>query len=380
MTVFQHFSPLARLLLLAVVAANLFPAASSIATDNMYFVHALPNGSDQGGRPIQTIIYQWDGTVDTVVETWSLPANSYTSTLNIYLEAVYVVIGEGPDTPQMLYGLPMGNEEDTIVIDLHTHAMVFHEHLLQDSTGNRYLLLSSLNEESGKSGELVDSLFMLGEGVNGGNVSKSLDEMLPEMTYGKYDYATLGFREKPAPGARSQIHKVTFPGPGVPDSLVPSTPCWGWVWSAATAEFDALCVWIDEHRLDFRDVYVLNRHTSEWSFLQIRGGATKLRPLNGWLVGRVAYSSPTADHARRVSGPPVERDEMVILNPMTGHTFYEPMGTWSDILWLEDDAVYYRAFDTLYRARIENDAFVDRELLLQGDTAFYMTAAYRGRD
>ena len=380
MTVFRGFKPLPILLSFVVVAATLFSATSAYAAGPMYFVHALPQGSDRAGRSIQTVIYRWDDATQNLVEVWSPPANTRTSNLDIYLEAGYVVIGEGHYSPRRLHILPLVSGEDTTSIDLSEFDYVPRYYLLRDSAGNYTFRITHRDRTS--DGKSVSSMSMvsLKQPELTREAPPVVTDMTPEVSYGDNDNTAFTFRTLPEAGAVSVYESVTIDVPLLPDSLCHDIVSYGWTWFASTDDFYAFFAAMESDRPDQALVLVYDRNNESWHRYEPVGAATRLRPLNGWLVGHVAGASPNNDYERRVFHTPVERDQMVVLNPMTGHTFYVPMGTWSDILWLEDDAVYYRAFDTLYRARIENDAFVDRELLLQGETAFYMTAAYRGRD
>ena len=70
------------------------------------------------------------------------------------------------------------------------------------------------------------------------------------------------------------------------------------------------------------------------------------------------------------------REEVVLVNPIDMHQFSIHLGEFSEILWIENDEVYYRIFKDLYKATIKGDDFVDRKLVLSDFRVFSMHWAF----
>ena len=128
-----------------------------------------------------------------------------------------------------------------------------------------------------------------------------------------------------------------------------------------------------------KQLLIQNRDTQEWHSLVLPGAETNPHVVNEWLVGVVADPNPENDYeARRFYGA-VPRTEVILIDPFEVHQFTVNLGKQSEVLWIEGDSVWYRIDDGLYQARIENDNFVDRTLLVKDSLVTRIHWAFRGK-
>jgi len=107
---------------------------------------------------------------------------------------------------------------------------------------------------------------------------------------------------------------------------------------------------------------------------------TMPRLLGNWLGGVIFDDNPETDYEKRMSGPAVPREDAVLIDPLTLHSFTVHLGEWCELLSIDGDVVYYRVDKGLYRARIQDDGFVERRLLVTDRIVRGINWAFRGSE
>ena len=111
----------------------------------------------------------------------------------------------------------------------------------------------------------------------------------------------------------------------------------------------------------------------------VPGVSTCPRLLGDWLAGVILDDDPNTDRKNHIGGPSVSRDELILIDPLSSGSFRVPLGRWCELLSIEDNIVYYRLEKELYKARIQDHAIVDRQLIARDMQVFGINWAFRGR-
>ena len=184
--------------------------------------------------------------------------------------------------------------------------------------------------------------------------------------------------------ANGELAPILFEGSfdwtPVPDSLLVMKSSNGWVMVANEPAYRALMSVPDKNGLTQREVLIYHRFTGIWNSLMIDGAETGLRVTNGWLTGVIADPDPETNYEGHRGFPSILRDDVILIKAEEDHAMTVHLGKGCEILWVEGNTVYYRVGTSLYKARIENDDFIDRELLLNDPRIEYIHWAFRGSE
>jgi len=74
------------------------------------------------------------------------------------------------------------------------------------------------------------------------------------------------------------------------------------------------------------------------------------------LIGTIASKNPQTNFTTNFSA--VLSEEVVLVDPVNLTQFTVHLGKDSQVLWIENNDVYYRVGQELYKAKIENKDFV----------------------
>jgi len=176
------------------------------------------------------------------------------------------------------------------------------------------------------------------------------------------------------------MYGKSFEWTPVPDGIVTMKSSNGWVMVANEPVYRALMSVADRNGLTQREVLIYHRATNVWKSIMVGGAETALRVTNGWLTGVIADPDPETNRDIHRGFPSILRDEVVLINPWDDHAITVRLGKGCEILWVEDETVYYRVGTDLYKARIGKDDFVDRELLLSDPRIEFVHWAFRGSE
>jgi len=164
----------------------------------------------------------------------------------------------------------------------------------------------------------------------------------------------------------------------IPDSIIVMKSSYGWNLIAAEPAFLVLCSVPDKNGYKERELLVLNRATGQWSSLLVPGAETAPRLVGRWLVAAISPSDPRTDFVKRGGYPPLRQAKSVMVNPMMARQFTVHLGEQSEVLWIEDSTAYYRVQDSLFTARVANDDFKDRRIILTDPRVLHIHWAFRG--
>ncbi|HUV29469.1 MAG TPA: hypothetical protein VMY05_00060 [Acidobacteriota bacterium] len=170
---------------------------------------------------------------------------------------------------------------------------------------------------------------------------------------------------------------VQFASP-IPDSITLLEPTSTWILIANEPAYQALLSPPVEHDFPHRQLVLHLRGPDTWSSVLLEGPLTAPRPMNEWLVGVTEYEDPRTDYAARQFYPSVAGEAVVLVNPVAGRTLQVTLGEDSEVLWVESDTVYYRIGDTLYRALLGEDDFLNRTKLVSDPIVKQVHWAFRG--
>jgi hypothetical protein len=164
----------------------------------------------------------------------------------------------------------------------------------------------------------------------------------------------------------------------VPDGIVRMKSSFGWNMFAHEPAFIGLCSLPDRSGLTQRELLLYERDEGVWRSVLLPGDGTRVRPLNGWIVGEVVHTDPRNDWSRRTGHRSTVSDSSLIIDPLNLKTLIVDLGRNSQILWMEQDTVYYRTGDSLCRARVGESFLIDRQPLLVDPRVQSIHWAFRG--
>jgi len=127
-----------------------------------------------------------------------------------------------------------------------------------------------------------------------------------------------------------------------------------------------------------RELLFYNKIDSTWHSLLIDGDFTSLRYINGWLVSTVAYSDPNFDWKRR-GGKEILTKKLVMVSIDDLQSYYIELDDIAELIWIDDNKdVYYRIKLELYKAKLENNDFVDKRMIIKAPFVLGIHWAFRG--
>ena len=354
------------------------------ASETMYFIHGQPNDVMPGKRPYPTVIYELLPKAPFFEKVWSLDENIQPFSINLIYSARKVVVYERLYTEeQRLHVISMDNPAHRELVDLRSFPIVVSYHYLSSS------------ENSG-------SFFVhysdgpVGPGMTFKKARVSIipkeQEQNDKLSFDVSDIRLAGVRS-PHGGGESDVLSVhmgadgalTLAGldlvldwPPVPDSIVTMKTSFGWVVIGNEADFRVLSSVPERSGLTHRELLILNIKSGQWNSMLIEGVASVPRLVNGWLVGIIADHDPETNYDSRKFFPPLLREESVLVDPLSLKQFTVHLGKDSEVLWAGADTAYYRVGQSLYRARVADDGFSDRELVVTDPLVEHIHWAFSG--
>ena len=164
----------------------------------------------------------------------------------------------------------------------------------------------------------------------------------------------------------------------VPNSVIDMKSPFAWMQVFNEPAYDILQSVPERGGLTSREFLIHARSSGSWSSLIIPGASTKLSSFGDWLGGVVMDPDPNRDYEKRFGGPPVPREDVVLVEPLEGRFFTVHLGKDCRLLSIEGDTVLYRVGKKLYRARIQDEDFVDRQFILEDSQVFGIGWAFSG--
>lgn len=171
---------------------------------------------------------------------------------------------------------------------------------------------------------------------------------------------------------------IKVPWSPIPYAIVHLKESYCWNLVANSREYSALLSVPEKNELTQRELLVYKPESDSWTSLLIEGAETRLRTINGWLVGNVADSDPRTDHVKRVGYPPLQRENIIMIDPSSGASLDISIGKDSEILWVDGEIVYYRIENQLFKATLRGNSLTERTLLLKDQRVRHIHWAFRG--
>ena len=364
----------------------LLVAGNSYAQEIM-FIHARPCGETRTHQSYPCYIFRYDSARKELRQVWSLKLdankNMRVQYVHVFSSKGPIIISEGPDPkPEKLHILSPMNIGYSHLVDMSNLGYVSSYFYFQEFNGKGKIIAEYMADmtkmgfqyawfdiESGSITNKSDSMLAGGEL----RLSGAQNEYA-----GGYDDDVITYRRLKDIPINPNSLDILFHGSSPPDSIVKMINSYGWAMIANEADYRALVSRPDKNGLIKREVLLCDRKNGTWSSLLIDGAETSLRPINGWLTGVIADPDPETDYAIRKGFPPKLREDVVIINPLGVHQFKVHLGKQSEVLWIEDSTTYYRVGDGLYKAKIRNDDFVERTLLVRDARVKQIHWAFRG--
>lgn len=344
-------------------------------TESLFFVHSQPNTDLPNKRPFPTIILLYNESENTLEPVWSVRENIRTLDVRVYPNAGVLIISEGGWLPvKKLRIIPMDNIKHSKIIDLEKLGLVIRYYYFeeQESLGE---IVVHYKEKSNKT-EINHSFKFVRIPIDNSGEAKDLDTLFSVTQLRDM----LSIRMEQDGTLESIGFNVSFDCPPVPDSIVIMKSSNGWVLLANDPYFHVLMSVPDHHGLTQRELLIYNRKANFWNSTLTEGSQTTPKLINGWLVGVIADTDPETNYETHKGFPPILREDVVFIEPLKDHQFTVHLGKGCEVLWIENSEVYYRVGQDLYKAKIENDDFTNRQLILSDPKVNHIHWAFRGSE
>jgi hypothetical protein len=378
----NHISPYIH-----AIASILLFLLWSTATADMNGIYLIFTGSFAEGTPnapFVTVIYRLDEQGNRLDSIWSSGTGPSPGKVAVYSNNGPVIISESEyHSYKRLHIFSPVDMPREGILDLTVLGKAYDYTFLQDQHGaDRVNIKYADIAEKNAGPKNKSQLYSLnGEPIpetapTGGSL---LEQRLTGVSTYPPDEDVIRVKFSPD-GKLRATDSLEFNGAPLADSMVHMKHSFGWTMIANEPMFRAIEPIPDGNSRTEREILVYNRLTQNWHSYVVGGAATWLRLTNGWLTGVVADPDPETDYATRKGFPPILREDVVLVNPMEGHVFTVHLGKGCEVLWIEGSDVYYRVGTDLYKAKIQNDDFVDRTLLLSDPRMRSIHWAFRGSE
>jgi len=354
--------------------------------ETMYFVGSGPIVPYYMG-PFGVVVYKVDSECDSLRKVWNLPQHDYYFGVMPYpSERVLIVVAEpwGYTGPDRLYIVPFDSVSSvqSPVLDFRGTSQTLSGWQYVDNGDGRSFLRVCLSPAApGTDEKIIDlSTFkvadpsVLSRGATTRLVRSGNTWYRGSVETRQVNLNLWGDQWEPTD---SEVESNSAP---IPDSIVQMKTSFGWSLIANEPKFYVLQSIPDRNGLTSRELLIFNRSSGIWHSMLIPGPVTKLRLFGCWLGGVVTDDNPETDYEKHVGFTPVSREDLALINPVELRLFTVRLGEWCELLSIESDVVFYKIHNELYRARIQDGDFVDRQLILKDMQVSGMLWAFSGRD
>jgi len=366
------------------VMAILVLCAPCSLADALYFVHAQPGSTKPDRRPFPASIHQYDASGQRLVEVWTTGESEKVSTVWQYASCGDLVIVLGREGTRKLAVISRERVSQPNVVDLSGFGSAMRLKYMAGSDGRestRIFYFDRTTDLSKVKPETVvlqqAEVLATGERVSPDATAEvRLAGVRPVHAMGEHDLLSvrIGADRSVSAGDSSMVQ---FASP-IPDSIALLESTKGWNLVANEPAYQALLSVPDRSDFPHSQLVLHLRGPDTWNSVLLEGPLTGLRPINEWLVGVTGYIDPRTDYAAHRAYLGVAGEAVVLVNPVAGRTLQVALGEDSEVLWVESDTVYYRIGDTLYRALIGEDDFLDRTKMVSDPIVQRVHWAFRG--
>jgi hypothetical protein len=327
--------------------------------------------------PFGVVVYELDTSNASLQKLWSLPEDDYFGGIKLYPAARILVIAAEPwgyKPFDRLYIVPFDSASSlpAPVVDYRGTASSMTDCRLVDNGDGRFFLSVSVESSPDSAGAFRSEEIIVDLSTRRTTSLSALSSAATTRLAGPGTFlrASRGEIERVDLSLRGDhwipVNTELESGmPPIPDSVVHMKTSFCWNLIANEPAYYILNSVAERGGLTSSELLICRRSQGKWSSIQIPGTDTRLRLFGAWFGGVVTDPDPSTDYERRIGGAPLPREEVVLVNPLELRAFTVHLGKWCELLSIEGDVVFYRIEKELYRARIQDDDFVDRQLILK---------------
>jgi hypothetical protein len=380
---FRSTGKISMICLWLICVAEFAVVFDAFALESFYLVYGRPNADLPNRLPFPTRIYDYDENKNILNELWSTDRNARTTSIMELSDIGKLIVYE--DNCR-LHVFKYVNMPENTLINLESYGPLGDRIFYAEyRNGTDAIITTKLIEAkdmpTGHSFEY--RCFSIDNGKEIGKSGKSDND---------YNLRLSGIRS-PYGGGVSNVLSLHYTTDGylvpieqdidnehimISDLIIQMDSSLGWTLIANNDNYLAILSAPYRHGLSHRELLIYNKIEDKWHSMLIQGASTAPVIVNDWLVGVIADVDPETDFDTRKGFPPLLREDVVLINPLKNHQFTVHLGNNAEVLWIETDSVYYRLDDSLYKARIEKDDFVDRQLLLTDPRVRHFHWAFKG--
>jgi hypothetical protein len=365
-----------------ILSVLLVIAVGRINAQDLYFIF---NGPAEPPISYQvryeTRIYRFTENNRELKEVWTLGKYQESTKFGVYPSAKRVVIA-GPDVmPKELYVFSTGNVENPTIITLDESSTADRFYYYQ-VPGKSDLVEIRYTEMSGGVSLRKSGLLSIDE--TGAPIKAKEADFPAELRLyggrpsGAKVFDVITFSNIPIGDTVRPLKSFGIEITPVPYGIIQLGSLEGWVMIANEPKFYALLSMPDRNDLRHRELLLYDRLNGKWKSVMLDGGETSLRLINDWLVGRIIDVNPETDVEIRKHFPGICREETILINPMNDRQLIVRLGMDSQILWVENDTIYYKSGDRLFKSAIADDDVTDRKLLIADSRIMDFVWGFRG--
>lgn len=364
------------ILVLTIVSSNI------LADDIVYFIYSGPTESTTPLGSHSAIIYRYDNTSDSLLKEWQTPDNEWIKDVRCYPNNQMLLVSTKTGLSDKIKNMYYVKADSVItkkVISYENRENIGFYHILKSNDTDK--LIKTYSHSSNGLNSVVFDLNTEKE-VQSKSLSDNEEFDLAGLSSAYYgsSHDILSYRSikngifQPF---RESYYLDVLP---VPDSLIKMQDSNGWNLIADEDNFIIMCSVPNKNGLKFRELLIYNKLSTVWSSVLIEGDMTTPRVFNGFIVGEVKISSPDTDWKKRLIFSPIITDSIVIIDPLKLKKNLVRLGKRCKFLWIDDDnKVYYRIGQELYKAKFESGDFINRELILKDFMVNCIHWAFQGQ-
>jgi len=365
--------------LIILIFVSLLPVGCGASS--LYFVSCKPPvGGDPLGPHIATL-YKYDENTDTLEKTWALDNNKWVDDVRHYPDLNLLIIGYNEQynsyKTDHLVVIPCDTLSKRSYYEVEEDYKILNYHLLQ-SNDNRYL---EMNITKGRTP--FEKAYLNLESkkyVDNKALSSDFNYRLagPATRFYGSEHDILG--SKISDSGLMSFPRTNYPSisESVPDSVRRMKDSRIYNLLINEEKYFIFYSTPYESAIKQRELLFYNTLDSTWESLLIDGDFTSLVYINGWLIGNVIYSDMNFNWGRRYGGEIVTK-KLAMVNTDDLQSYYIELDGIAEPIWINDNKdVYYRIDNVLYKARFENNDFVDKRVITKAPFASGIHWAFRG--
>ena len=338
--------------------------STSVSAESLFFIESGPRVYNSARVPASTIIYKFNQKNSNLDSVWTLNPAKITSNVYTYSSSNTVIIPEEDWIIEKINILKTNSIDKPQTINIENYGQVTKYNFL--SNNNNLLDLTYKRDRLASKEHVVFDVDILKEVDSTKSLSNKTSELRlsgPLPAYGTGTADVVDVRISVDGTLESVGSNYSFETSPVPDSIIYMEDSDGWVVIANEQLFRVLLSVPVKHGPTQRELLIYNRQTKIWNSILMEGSKTAPRLINDWLVGIVAETDPETNYTTRKGFPSILTDKSMLVNPLTLQSFSLTLGEKSEVLWIENNDLYYRVEDKLFKAKIENETLINNELL-----------------